>query len=569
MARITHPHALRPKVLLCLLAVVAVASLPVAAVTSANAAVWEDVTCSLDGHVASTEGWTPRFLGTPSSGASETNTCSSPGGALTASDQSRGETQSNGSGAEWDYAAPKGEPIAGGAITFAVYGGYGQAWLSMPEAVAGEGTTLLVSCFYSVSCSQDGEVPITKHGAEAVYAGAVCIGNPETNECRQTGGLDAEVSVSSAKFLLSDSSRPTATEVAGSILEGAASGTASLSFLVRDEEGPGVYGVVVKIDGDPIYDGTPNLNEGRCVTVGTAPEGSRQFEATQPCPQSVPVSVQVPTSSLGNGLHALTIEAEDAAGTTAVVYSSTITVANHLAASAPDLTPPTPAPSRGPANGTPASEQARLTTEWTSTKTKHTPSAHLATTYGNRQAVAGKLVSSAGASIAGATIEVSETASSVGATARPLTVAHTGADGRFTATLPPSLTSATITFAYRSHLGDPSPAATALLTVTMPATITLNVIPRITRQHHKITLSGRLSGPIPPGGKQVVIEAREHGGTWVEFTDPDSKANGKFEASHRFKYAGPALYEFRAVCKHEADFPFSEGKSSIVSVWER
>lgn len=569
MARITHQRAPRPTVLFCLLALAAVASLPLAAVTSANAAVWEDVTCSLNGHVASTEGWSPRFLGTPSAGASETNTCSSPGGALTASDQSRGEAQSNSSGAEWDYTAPKGEPIAGGAITFAVNGAYGQAWLSMPEAVAGEGTTPLVSCFYSVSCAQEGEVPITKHGSDAVYAGAVCVGNPETNECRQTGGLDAEVTVSSAKILLSDNSRPTAAEVTGSILDGPASGTASLSFVARDSEGPGVYGVVVKVDGDPLYDGTPDVNGGKCVTVGTAPEGSRQFEATQPCPQSVPVSVQVPTSSFGNGLHALTIEAEDAAGTTAVVYSSTITVANNLAASAPASTPPAAAPSRGPANGTPASEQARLTASWAARAGKASASAHLATTYGQGQTVTGKLTSSAGVPIAGAAIEVSETASSVGAGAHPLTVAHTGADGSFTATLPSSLTSGTITFAYRSHLGDPSPAATALLTVSMPAAITLNVTPRVTRQHHKITLSGTLFGPIPPGGKHVVIEAREHGGVWVEFTDPDTKPNGKFDASHRFKYAGPVLYEFRVVCKHEADFPFSEGKSRIVSVWER
>jgi hypothetical protein len=192
---------------------------------SANAAVWEDVTCSLNGHVASTEGWSSRFLGTPSRGASASNTCSTPGGALTASDQSQGGTQATGSGGEWAYTAPKGEPIAGGVIvTGAVYGTYGQAWLSMPEVIAGEESTLLVSCNFS-ACSQDSEVPITKHGADQVYVGAVCLGEAKP-ECRQTGGLNAEVNVSSAKILLSDNSRPTAAEVTGTILEKAASGTA-------------------------------------------------------------------------------------------------------------------------------------------------------------------------------------------------------------------------------------------------------------------------------------------------------------------------------------------------------
>ncbi len=162
-------------------------------VTAANAAVWEDVTCSLDGHAASTEGWSPRLTGTSSAGASDTNTCSTPGGALTASDESRGEPQTGGSGAEWDWTAPKGEPIEGGSITFALTGPYGHAWLSMPEAVQGEEATVFASCFYTVSCKQEGEVSIAKHGADALYAGAACVANPEDNECRQTGGLDAEV----------------------------------------------------------------------------------------------------------------------------------------------------------------------------------------------------------------------------------------------------------------------------------------------------------------------------------------------------------------------------------------
>jgi hypothetical protein len=566
MSRIRHPRARsRRSLALPLLAVVAAGTFHLAAAAPANAAVWEDVTCSLAGHPASTEGWAKRFLATPSSGASATNTCAT-AGALTASDESRGEPQSGGSGAEWAYTTPKGEPIAGGTITVSVYGTYGNAWLSMPEIIEGEGSNTLVSCFFSASCSQEREVPITKHGAEHVYAGAVCVANPETNECRQTGGLNAEVTVSSAKLLLSDNSRPTAAEVTGSILDAAASGTATLSFTANDSEGPGVYGVAVKVDGDPVYQGTPDANAGKCAPVGTAPEGSRQFEATQPCPQSVPVSVQVPTGGFANGQHTLTIEAEDAAGVTAVVYSAPITIANVVPpVSSPFTTPPSP---RGAANGTPASEQATLTASWVTHGAKESSTAHLATHYGHGQTVTGKLTSSAGVPIVGAAIEVSETAASIGAVSHTLTVARTAADGTFTATLPSTLTSGTITLAYRSHLGDPSPAAVARLTVSMPAPISLSVGSHVTVWHGTIYFSGKLSGPIPPGGKQVVIEARERGTSWVQFADPTTGAKGKFSTSHWMRFAGPAVYEFRALCKHEADFPFAAGKSRIVSVRE-
>ena len=164
MSRIRQPRASsRTSLLLLALAVLAAGGVvQLGDATSANAAVWEDVTCSLNARPASTEGWTSRFLGTPSRGAAATNTCPE-GGTLTASDESRGETQNTGSGAEWKYMTPKGEPIAGGTVTLTAYSANGQAWLSTPEVIAGEGVTL-VSCFGS-TCSYPHEVPITKHGA--------------------------------------------------------------------------------------------------------------------------------------------------------------------------------------------------------------------------------------------------------------------------------------------------------------------------------------------------------------------------------------------------------------------
>ena len=539
----------RGKVASALLSTTAFALIAAGMPSSANAALWEDVTCSFNGHAASTEGWTPRFLGTPSSGASETNTCSTPGGALTASDQSRGEMQTGGSGAEWAYTAPKGEPIDGGAVTFAVYGGYGQASLTMSEAVAGEGSSTLVSCFYSVSCSQDGEVPITTHGADQVYAGAVCVGNPETNACRQTGGLDAEVSISSAKILLSDSSRPTVAEVTGSILKNTASGTASLSFVAGDSEGPGVYGVVVKIDGDPVYDGTPDVNGGKCVTVGTAPEGSRQFEATQPCPQSVPVSVQVPTSSFGNGQHTLTIEAEDAAGVTAVVYSAAIMIANPPPAS--ELVASTPPPERGPCNGTPCDEASRLIAAGQASTFSRVLE-HSAIT------VTGRLTSPTGSPIKDAQVKLLQQI--VGsATATQVASTTTGANGSWSLKAPTGA-SRLLQVVFYSHMLDTVPTSSLVFHESVQGVVSLHA-PHRAHIGRPVRFSGQLAGGyVPNGGESVQLEIF-YAGRWRTIEVVRTNAKGRWTYKYVFTLGVGTAFSFRAVTVANGAYPLLPARS--------
>jgi hypothetical protein len=95
-------------------------------------------------------------------------------------------------------------------------------------------------------------------------------------------------------------------------------------------------------------------------------------------------------------------------------------------------------------------------------------------------------------------------------------------------------------------------------------TVTPNVanVGQITHFH------GAVAGPIPPGGKAVTIDARAVGGSWVHFETAMTEADGDFHATHKLKYPGPARYEFRAICKHEADFAFSEGASRIAHLRE-
>src|ERR1039458_6052456 len=79
-----------------------------------------------------------------------------------------------------------------------------------------------------------------------------------------------------------------------------------------------------------------------------------------------------------------------------------------------------------------------------------------------------------------ALIEASQKPSSLGAIASSLAGAHTSPQGDFAISVPRSSSSTSIQLAYRSHLGDATPAATRTLTLQVPASIHLTVSPHVT-----------------------------------------------------------------------------------------
>ena len=99
-----------------------------------------------------------------------------------------------------------------------------------------------------------------------------------------------------------------------------------------------------------------------------------------------------------------------------------------------------------------------------------------------------------------------------------MTSPRTGPDGRFSVRLPGGVSSRTLRLAYRSQIGDALPVATRTLTLSVRAGIALSVSPRVTGVGQSIFFRGRLlGGPDPPGGKQLVLEARSPGSSWIEF----------------------------------------------------
>lgn len=426
-------------------------------------------------------------------------------------------------------------------------------------------------------------------------------------------GYAAIIELFAADLTLADESPPAVSEVTGALAEDATvSGTSDVAFHASDA-GSGIYEAVFKLDGVTVQSTVLNANGGHCRDVGQTSDGLPAFLYTQPCPAAASVDVPFDTTAAVDGTHHLVVEAIDAGGNSTPVLDRQVTVSNAAApteeggsggssggggsgtgaegtggtgsgsggagqppagsqtgttggAFAGEARAVVPAPAaRGAANGSEASDRATLTARW-----QESANAHVTSNFGRAHTVTGRLTDPAGRPIVGAEIDVSDLLAYPGAHASALRAPQTDAQGRWSVRAPRMIASGMLRFAYRSHLGDSLPAATRTLTLSVRAGLTLKVSPRRTSVGRRIRFSGQLhGGPIPPGGKQLVLEARSPRTGWIQFHVIRSDAAGRFRSSYRFHFPGPVRYSFRALSKYEADYPFLAGSSNTVAVLER
>jgi hypothetical protein len=377
-------------------------------------------------------------------------------------------------------------------------------------------------------------------------------------------GPEAQALVSAGAFTLLDSTAPSVSNVTGSLIAGGTlTGTNTINFTAADDGG-GIYGASVLVDGHQIVSEVPNSNSGLCVNLASSSSSTMVFAAPQPCPTTENISLAIDTTQIPAGEHHLRVIATDVAGDQATAYDGTITIASSNAPTGTPIGPGSPLALRGPANGTNASDEAKLTARWLGTvKTVRTSS------YGRADRITGRLTTSAGQPISGALLDVSEVPAYEGAKPVRLAEVRTEGTGAWALTLPKGVSSSVLRFDYRSHVNDTIPVATVTLTLRVHAGIALRIVPRVTSVGGTIFFSGTLHGaPVPPGGKQLVLEASS-GGEWIEFRTVDTNAKGRYRASYRFKLPGPVTYRFRVLSRYEADFPFLVGTSNVVGVFER
>ncbi len=436
-------------------------------------------------------------------------------------------------------------------------------------------------------------------------------------------GYAATIELFAADLTLSDTEAPTVSAVKGALAEAASvSGASDLEFHASDG-GSGVYEVVVRVDGNIVSSAIPDEAGGHCRDLGGTSDGLPAFLYAQPCPPAAGVDLPLDTTAIANGAHHLLVSVLDASGNATPVLDREITVANAASQSGgtggessgngtnPGGGSPgggtnpgggsgagagagagagngaagsgagaiagsalgganaglAALPAAGQPNGTGASAQAHLTAGW-----RGHGGERLVGPYGAARTVEGRLTGPGGVPIAGAQIAVEETPAFTGAKPRPLATPRTAADGRWRLALPRAISSGALRISYSVHVGDLLPVATRTLTLAVRAGVELRIAPRIARAGGTIRFDGRLlGGPVPSGGKQLVLEARSPGGRWLEFHVIRGRAGGggRFHFDYRFRLPGPARYEFRVLCEAEADYPFAAGASDVVGVVER
>ncbi len=516
------------------------------------------------GESAPVDGWSGSVRGTA---AVAEDTCSQPGGALIAGLIADTKRNAGSTEAVWAFTAPEGETLAGARLWRAgdADGGVDpevsfQFWLAGPTI-----TKPFDECTSLSGCpSGRGTIGEPFSGANLVvepsanlgsnlYARASCAGEPLSSCPEGSGdsqGYAAVVYLYAADLTLEQSAPPSASNVSGELASSpTVSGTSDVAFSASDPSS-GVYEAVFSVDGQVVQRTVVDEDGGRCRNVGQTTDGLAAFLYVQPCPASVNADVGFDTRSVSNGEHHLVVSVIDAAGNPATVLDRDVTIYN-------------PPPPGGP-NGTNASAHATLSVGWAATRR-----ARLSSGYGHAQTIAGRLTGAGGVPIGAAQVDVSSTAAYAGARTAAMASVLTDAHGRFSLRLPAGSSSRTLRFTY-SDAFDAPPVATRTLTLSVRAGLTLGVVPRTTSVGRSIRFSGRLlGGPVPTGGKLLVLEARSPGGAWLEFDVIRSDARGRFHASYRFRFPGPATYQFRVLCEAEADYPYATGASDVVGVFER
>jgi hypothetical protein len=500
------------------------------------------------------------------------NTCGQSDGSLIAALGYESAHPANSDIGTWEFGAPPNERIsaatlwrAGDADGGGVIGAMYEFWFAGP--VNGDGLTEAFGfCVSGMQCPfgvgnfteplasvNRLVVPANSLGTH-LFVDASCVGESGFACPSAKGDADGDavaVDLFAADLTLEQSEGPSASDVGGELASApAVQGQSDLTFDASDP-GSGVYEAVFSVDGRVVQRTVLDSNGGRCDDAGQTSDGLPAFLYVLPCPRSVSADVPFDTSSVSNGVHHLVVSVTDAAGNAAPVLDKSVTIDN----------PPPP----GAPNGTNATTQAALSVRW-----RDTAKASAVSSYGRAQTIVGRLTGPTGVPIVGAAIDLRASPDYAGAAPVQMTSPRTNPEGRFSVRIPAGSSSRSLRFAYRARVGDTVPVASRTLTLTVRASIALSVAPHVTSVGRTIHFRGHVrGGPIPRGGKELVLEARSPGSPWVEFKVVRTDAHGRYRASYRFKFAGPASYRFRARSEAESDFPYAGGSSNVVAVHER
>jgi hypothetical protein len=381
------------------------------------------------------------------------------------------------------------------------------------------------------------------------------------DSCPPPNGPSLRGWVNYASFLVRDDEAPAGGLVGPAVDATSWTGVMRLGIGAADS-GSGLHRAVVEVDGSSTL-AIPLSSSPHCEDIGPDPT-AREFDRPQPCPLRIDAgTLDVDSAKLPQGRHSVRVLLEDAAGNRTAIFGP---VVRSIAASGA-IGPGSDPALRGAANGDGASDQARLSAHWGVRGSRTS----LVSPFGRSHVVRGRLRAQDGAPISNAVIDVMSKTTAVNA--RELAKRNgprTGSDGSWRLVLPRDVSSRDLTFRYRSHVNDTIPTATAAVRLRVRAGLRLAIHPRVARQGRAIRFAGRLlGGPLPRGGKQIVLVARAAHGGWVRFNVIRTERDGRFHTTYRFQQPGAATYRFRALSLAEAAYPYAAGGSNVVRVRKR
>lgn len=360
--------------------------------------------------------------------------------------------------------------------------------------------------------------------------------------------------------------------VSGSFVSGLpVSGPVDATATATDA-GSGVQRIALVVDGAQVA-----TSADRC----TAP-----YDRQQPCPGSGDGTPRLDTTALADGTHAAQVTGVDASGNAGVLWSGQLLVSNGASRG-----PGTDVNLRGAPNGSYGADDARITTWWPATGRSpstrksvrqrcrtskafarrnrvacqgRAPLRSLAVSYSSvrSNSVAGRLVTKAGAPIAGATLRIVSTPRGGGS---PAVVAQpvTDATGRFTAKVPVRIGSSRLAVDWLARVRDTVPAATTTLRRSVRAATTFSTSPRSSvRRGRTLTLRGTLRGPAGERKSNAIAVQANAGNGWRAVKTVRTGATGRWKAVYRVPRQLRGRYRFRAVVTPSAGYPYSIGTSA-------
>jgi hypothetical protein len=380
--------------------------------------------------------------------------------------------------------------------------------------------------------------------APGIYVIAGCFGTQSIEGEHCNGGTEGAIGyagLSGATITLEDNSAPTVTAVGGTLTSGTELEGEQNLAITGSDSGSGIYQAILEIDGKPTATTTVDNNNGHCESVGSAPDGRPAFLYTVPCGLEVNDQyVFFNMAGIPDGSHALSVVVTDAAGNATTVLSRQVVVG------------------RGACNGS-CDDQAKLAvSDPKLLKPQTRPYKHSALM------LSGSLREPSGAPVGGASLEVMQQPSYIGAPLRRIATGTTNAQGQWTVTVPRG-PSRVLLVGWRSHALDGNFASVLEYHERVLADIQLTA-PRKVRAGVPFAFHGKLiGGYVPREGDIVQVEIR-YLGRWRTIETVRSNRRGAFAYGYTFSEGIGGAYLFRASIRNSSNYPYLARASLPVRV---